>query len=217
MAEPVLLPSPAPAVEPSPDKPETTNDFKLQAPAPVETEIAKTVDSAASRVFEKFGVLWKRGRGRPRSDGLPAAGDVRLGPAPPGGVAVPMSAPGLVPAVPDPYAAGLFRRAFTQALKGTLGIVKSIERWLAEKAGIDGGFTERALKECEPDPTALEDWRESAEALLKKHGWSPENRAEEWAFALNTFRIFAPHAQLVVLFRQEIARRRAEGTIPEKK
>lgn len=110
----------------------------------------------------------------------------------------------------------LCRRSIVAGVKAFQWFAKEVIRIKADAAGIDSGFVETALKKCEPERGAMEDFQTSLDAVLKKHNFRPKND-EEWALCIDAGRLFAPYGLLLVTFNAEIKRRRAERELPPPK
>lgn len=181
-----------------------------------ENSLAQKIRRAGAAVFERAGITYKRGRGRPRKDGSPAAADVPLGagaavanPPDPSGPAPsgPAPAPSL-PAVDAGAADALFRRSCVHILRGALDAAKGLIRTKSRRAGLDENFTERTLRECATDePKILEDFSQSLELVCKKYAVSTEY-APEFALLASAGRLTAPYWLVLKSFNDEIARKR---------
>jgi hypothetical protein len=189
---PLLLAAP-PVLLPPPDE-----SFTAASP-PTQTPLLEKIRGATEPILQKF----KIGRGRPRADGSPKKSDIPLAapsPALPGGAA---AAP-----VVDPNFDALFRRSVLSAVKGVLGFAKNLVRSKAGAAGLDKDFTERTLRECEPEPEVMADFSESLEIVLQKYN-AKTQYAPEIALAIAASRLGSPYVMLLKSFNAEIARRKA--------
>ena len=194
---------------------EAENDaFGEEEAAPKATLLAR-LRATGARIIQGRGVAFKKGRGRPRNDGLPGPTDTVIGTeAPPGEFEIPLA--GFDRPGGDPAATSLCRRSVIAAVKAGQWFAREVIRIKADAAGIDSGFVETALAKCEPAKGALEDFQTSLDAVLKKHNWRPVHD-EEWALVIDAGRLFAPYGLLLATFNAEIKRRRAEQALPPPK
>ena len=191
-----------------------------------ETSFAEKVGRAAESVFQSAGLPFKRGRGRPptcQGCGKPetkcrcaklaakaAAGDL----------AADLPSPALAPApapapVRDPALDALFRRSVASAVKGLLGFAKGFAKKKAGDAGLNPDFTEKALREADPEPEVLTDFSDSLETVLKKYNASTEY-SPEIALAISVARLGSPYVLLIQTFNAEIARKKRAEMLAEK-
>jgi len=194
--DPQLPPDPALNLSP--------NESLPPASASAETPVAEKILSAGEKIFEKFALPFKRGRGRPRKDGQPKGNDVPLAPAAAG---TPPVAPVAAAAVDSRYGA-LFSRSIGSAVRGVLDFAKKLVRKKAGQAGIDKDFTEKALIECEVEPAVMADFNESLQIVLEKYRVNTEY-APEIALAIATGRMAAPYVMLLKTFDDEIKRKKS--------
>lgn len=197
-----------------PDFPAQPTETTPAAPAanePADTQpglFGKIRDSITG-VAEKHGLQFKRGRGRPRKDGQPAALDKLVNPAT--GQSIPAAgAPALTAAVPAPeptVSQAVFHRSIIGGAKGLLKTLAAYVRNLAAKAGMESAWISRNMAAAEPDPDALADWSESLKTVLEKYNVNTQH-APEIALAINTGRLLAPYAVMIVELRKEINRRK---------
>jgi hypothetical protein len=183
------------------------NESVEPANSTAKTSVAEKIRHAASNVFQKHGVKFRAGRGRPRKDGSLKASDVVL-------PTEEQNNP-VLPAVVNPTHDALFTRSIASVVKGTISFVKTIIRGKAKQAGIDETFTEKALKECEVEPEVFADFNESLGIVLEKYNAKTEY-APEVALTISALRIGAPFAALLKTFNDEIKRKNAAEKSSEK-
>ena len=185
-----------------------------------ENALAEKIGRATESVFESAGLPAPRRRGRPancRQCGKPetkcrcaklaakANGETVAAPVPPDNVApVPVATPAR-----DPMLDALFRRSVASAVKGLLGFAKQFAKKKAGDAGLNPDFTERALREADPEPEVLNDFSDSLETVLKKYNASTEY-SPEIALAVSVARLGSPYALLIQTFNAEIARKKRQ-------
>jgi len=200
-----------------------------QTPA-VENNLGQKIRRKVVTILEKHGVKFRKGRGRPRSDGLPGAGDIVLesnelgvpvavagGPAvaaaPVAGGGDPVPAGGVVPAVAlseiDQKISALFRRCLAGGARGITDGCNSITRMMAGKAGIDREFTEKTLERAKPESEAVENFAEALQLVIEKHKPEVKEGGEWYCLALAGGRLVAPYAMIWWEFKKEIDRSRA--------
>lgn len=159
------------APEPSTSPPE--NLFSLNEPDPESSVDASNstfekIKRGAARIFEKHGVQFRRGPGRPRKDGMPGKADLPLNaPAtdlPAGAVAPPALAPetGLDPA--------LVKRCVSAVLKGIGGVLNKLVFRKATAAGYTPPECQQLIVECSITEGEVDSFGELAEICLRKYG-----------------------------------------------
>lgn len=178
-----------------------TNEPNSAPEAPMEDSAFEKVAGAGQRVFEKFGVILKRGRGAPRKDGRPKKNDV-VAPPPD---ALPGAAP--APAGLDPLRVKLFVAGCTGILKGAVAFCKSWVKSAAGEAGIDQAFTEKTLGEATPGPDDYKSWGDALEVCANQYGWDFEHMPAV-VLGVETVKIFTPFVLLHREFAAEIKRKR---------
>jgi hypothetical protein len=165
-----------------------------------ENSAFEKVADAGQRVFEKFGVILKRGRGRPKKDGSPKASDV----VDPAGAA-PGSAP--VPAGVDPVRVKLFVAGCKGVIKGAVAFCKGWCRGQAKEAGIEPGVADAILAAANVEDD-YKGWCDALEVCANQYGWDFEHMPAV-VLTVETGKIFVPFWQMAREFRAEIARQRA--------
>jgi hypothetical protein len=148
------------------------NDNGGQANRTAQNSLFEKISEKAGRLFEKHGVTFKRGRGRPRKDGLPKATDVPLD----AGSASPAPA---APLVDAPVAAPGFDsnlvircvKAVVKALKG-FGDSKLFNK--AMQATGDAKFSRDLVAETTVTEEEISALAELSEICLKKYGVGTE-------------------------------------------
>jgi hypothetical protein len=200
-----------------PENTPSENEFDSKGNPDFQNSIGEKIRHVGRKVFDAAGIPYRAGRGRPKKDGTPKISDIPLvGPsttisaAPTVGQPVVPSPTPAHPTAFNPPCDALFRRSVASAVRGLLGAAKAFLRGKATQAGLDRDFTERAMREAEPEEIVLSDFSESLEIVLKKHNVQTEN-APEIALAVALGRMAVPYAQLLKTLNAEIARRKKEG------
>lgn len=201
-----------PENSPLPDPAQTIpqNDSPSQSGNQPENSPFEKIAKAGERVFAKFGVVVKRGRGRPRADGGPKKSDIvdkgEIGGPAPG----PAAAAEIRPVV-DSATSEIRRKIFVAGCVGLLkGAVGYVKKWVgrkAEAARIDKAFTEKTLRECEPDADAFKRWGDALDVCAAQYSWDFEHMPAV-TLGVETVAIFAPFAALAGEFKKEIDRQR---------
>jgi hypothetical protein len=176
------------------------HDTPPTTPDPLESSGFEKIAGAAQRAFEKYGIVLKRGRGRPKKDGTPKASDV---------VQPEGNLPGAAPAAAgiDPLRLKLLVAGAVGALKGAVRFAKGWCKRQAGEAGLDKEFTEKTLLAADPGPEDYQAWGEAFEVCAKQYGWDFEHMPAV-VLAVETGKIFAPFVGLAQDFRAEIKRNR---------
>lgn len=157
-----------------PDSPLSTpiNDTSGQAPATAQTSLFEKISEKAGRLFEKHGVTFKRGRGRPRKDGLPKATDV---PIESGSASTAPSAPVVAAPVPAPgFDSNLVIRCVKAVVKALKGFGDSKLYNKALQATGDGKFARDLVAETTVTEEEIAALAELSEICLKKYGVGTE-------------------------------------------
>ena len=194
MNENTTIPIPGIPTNETPATPENSVENSVE-----DSAFSKVVE-AGSRVFEKFGLHVKRGRGRPKKDGSPKANDVVL-PAD----YIPGAAP--APTGCDPLRGKLFVAGCAGILKGAVAFCKSWVKSKASEAGIDKAFTEKPLGEAMPGPDDYNSWQNALEVCAHQYGWDFEHMPAV-VLGVETVKIFTPFVLLHREFAAEIKRNR---------
>ena len=166
MSENSVVPeTPAPSVPPS----ETLfpNEPDSNANPPVEASRIEKIITAGKSIFEKHGVAFKRGGGRPRKDGMPNKLDVPLN-APPTNLPLAATSPGAVPVQgldPD-----LVRRCCSAVIKAATGFLDDRLWKKALKAGIPETKAKQILVDCSVTKEECDSFGELATICLQKYG-----------------------------------------------
>lgn len=188
----------------SPVSPSPINDNGGKATDSVQSSLFEKIGEKAGRIFEKHGITFKRGRGRPRKDGLPKATDVPLetggaSPAPPAPLAsAPVAAPGF-----DSNLVVRCVKAVVKALKG-FGDSKLFNK--AVQATGDSKFARDLVAETTVTEEEISALSELSEICLRKYGVGTE---------------YCPEVGLVAIvaggvIRYTVALRSIESKIAEK-
>lgn len=194
-----------PGVIPKTENPPPENEQIPTGEPDSENSTFEKIRRAGESVLGQFGIV-RRGRGRPRKDGSPKISDVVES-----GVPISQEQASLVAAPsPAPVYDALFSRSISSMVKGAFSFAKSFVRKKAKQAGMDSGFTENALRECEIEPAVQADFDEALKIVLEKYGAKTEY-APEIALAVATGRMAGPYLLLLQTFNAEIERRKREG------
>lgn len=132
-----------------------------------ENSLFEKLRTAAGNVFDRHGVKFKPGRGRPRKDGAPKASDVPLN-APASALPAAVAA---VPAVDSPALdSALVRRCISAVTKGFFGFAdKILHGKIIQKTG-DAKFAGDVIKDCAITQDELNGLAELSEICLRKYG-----------------------------------------------
>ena len=167
-------PAPVPVPAPVPEQTETTTETTAENDLPgiVETQdrtsILESVKRSAGKVFEKHGILFRRGTGRPRKDGMPNKASIPLN--------APQTAlPALATADPAlPVQQGLDP---VLVLACTSAVVKAVSGYLdkrlfkaAKLAGVKPESAQGIISECSITRDELDAFSKLAEICLRKYG-----------------------------------------------
>lgn len=171
MPENIVQNSTVPEIPVSPS-PSPINDNGGQANPTAQTSLFEKISEKAGRLFEKHGVTFKPGRGRPRKDGSPKASDVPLesvgaSPAP---VAPLVAAPVPAPAID----AGLVRRCVSAVVKALKGFGDSKLFNKAMQATGDAKFARDLVAETTVTEEEISALAELSEICLRKYGVGTE-------------------------------------------
>lgn len=137
----------APAVTPTP---------------PVEDSLAKRVLTAAGGVFERHGVKFRPGRGRPRADGAPKASDVPLEAAPAPVAAAPAQT---AASFRSPSDAGFVKSCCRAAIKGIFSAIDKLIGKKAVEAGYSNSDVEKIVRENSITPEETDGFADLAVVL----------------------------------------------------
>lgn len=164
--------APQPEFVPGPEN----NELDQKAENPVESSILEKIKSTAAGVFERHGVLYKRGGGRPRKDGLPNKLDQPLN-AP--ATALPAIAAGdsALPAASnlDPV---LVRRCCSAILKSITGFCDKRLFRKAVKKTADPKFAQQLIVDTTITKEEIDAFAELGEICLRKYGVGTEYAPE---------------------------------------
>ena len=139
---------------------------------PAATSTVEKIRRAASGVFEKYGVQFKRGRGRPRADGFPGKGDVPLN-APP--TALPAGAsPGPATPVTPGFDPKLVKNCVRAVVKALTGFADKILRKKAALAGYSAADANQLVVDCTITAEEIDSFSDLAEICLRKYGVGTE-------------------------------------------
>jgi hypothetical protein len=165
------------SVPTSPEIPASTstspiNDNGGQANPTAQTSLFEKISEKAGRLFEKHGVTFKRGRGRPRKDGLPKATDVPLESfgASPAQAAPVVAAPVAAPA----FDASIVRRCVSAVVKALKGFGDSKLFNKAFRATNDSKFARDLVAETTVTEEEIAALSELSEICLRKYGVGTE-------------------------------------------
>lgn len=182
--------------------------------APAENSTGQGIIAATKRAYAGLTSKIKKGRGRPRNDGLAKSsdrieenyqGDLQPNQQP---LAPPTHTPPMA-SIPPAVDRGnlLLRKSIRVLVKGAITFFKQLIRIKADAIDLEKDFVEETLKQCDPDPEALDNFCESAELLMEKYKISTEY-APEIAFFGNGAQLFSPLILTCKRFDAEILRRR---------
>lgn len=238
---PALIQSENPAITPEPEKNENQNEPVKTGNDAVKGSVSEKIFRASAAVFQKAGVLFKPGRGRPKNcEQCSGQGCEECGftgkqpnraakPVQPGGGSVPASQPAsqttdqarvegggsesvaVDAAKPLPASCSVTVNSIVGTLKGILGTAKAVVNNKMRRAGLDGDFRKRAMAEL----TA-----EEGEALTEFAGslevvCQKRGISLEYAPELNCIsslgRLATPYWIMIDNLNEEIERRKKEG------
>lgn len=146
--------------------------------APAENSFLQKVRDAAQGIFERHGVTFKAGRGRPRKDGLPKASDIPLN-APT--TALPAGVASLSPLAADAapaFDSALVRRCVSAVVKAVRGFLDKKLWRKAMDATRDAKFAGELVKETTITQDELDGLSELTEICLRKYGVGSEYAPE---------------------------------------
>lgn len=169
----------------------------------IKGSVGEKIRGAVTPVFEKFSIPFRKGRGRPRNDGLPGKADVPLAPAP---VAAAPSPVADSPPIPLPVDNFLLRRVVVSAVKGAKSFARYLIRGKARRAGLEDSFIERTLDAGKPEAEAWSDFEQSLGLVLKKYNIKTEHD-ELLACGADLVRLFAADIYVMRALDAEIERR----------
>lgn len=86
-------------------------------------------------------------------------------------------------------------------------MIKGVLTIKADAAGIDREFTKKALEEALPGQREIDDFADSLDAVLKKHGVEPKS-TEEINLAIDGLNLFTGFPLLLATFNAEIERKK---------
>lgn len=181
-----IQPSEAPPVE-QPENPTTENpSLPGMAPAPEnesstpesagKSSTVEGIKRAAGKVFEAFGVQYKKTGGRPRKDGKPNKGDIPVNvpaTALPAGAEAPPSVP--APSGLDPV---LVRRCCSAIVKAVSTFLDRQLFGKARIAGLEPKEAQQLVTDCSVSAEELNAFSELAEVALRKYGVGTEYAPE---------------------------------------
>lgn len=201
------------------------NDLVTGTKNPSENSLSQKIGDLAGNLAEKFNLPFKRGRGRPRKDGLPNKSAIFPGNEPekiisaaPG--EIPPKIPGIIyepspenvlPAqtnilpAPDFAIGALFRRVVCSSVKSAIGVCDAITRLFGKQAGCRTDFVEKCIAANKPEEKAIEEFTECLDLVLKKHNVQPKN-AEEIALGIAAVNLFKGYPLMWFEFRAEMQR-----------
>ena len=147
--------------------------FTAEADSPSNSRLEKIV-SAAKGIFEKHGVRFKAGRGRPRSDGSPKISDVPLNASSPGQTTVQSAA---AAPVAQPVDANIVKRCVSAVFKGAKGVLDR-KLWRKAAKASDAKFASELVAETTITDDEIAAFTELTEICLKKYGVGTEYAPE---------------------------------------
>jgi hypothetical protein len=162
--QPDLAPPLAPAPPENSTPPENENGA---SDIPVQTSVLEKIESATRGLFERGGVLWKKGRGRPRNTGEPGRADVPVNlplSAVPVGAAAPLSDPG------RPADSIVVRRSVAAMAKALTGFLDKKLFRRAELATGDKEFARSLVNETTATAQECDALAEVTDIVLQELG-----------------------------------------------
>jgi len=177
MSEVVSLPPEANLQVPVPPEPQLfPHEPNPEASSSSPTSVFEKVKRAAGKVFERHGVVYKRGGGRPRKDGLPNALDVPIN-VPPSAVPALAAAPSALPAQEglDP---ALVRRCCSAVAKAVTGFLDKILYKKALRAKHSAEEARQLVADTSITQAEIDGFSELAEICLRKYGVGTEYAPE---------------------------------------
>ena len=177
MAESVDQPAETlfPEPTPTPEAPSPTNEPLGNGNPPVQASRLQKIVGATAGVFAKHGQIFKRGPGRPRKDGSPAASDIPITDPPEG---FPVGAPGVpAPAAPvlDPE---LVKKCCGAVLKGLSSVLDRVVHRRAIASGVPPEKAKEIALECGITKEECDSFGELAAICLKKYNVGTEYAPE---------------------------------------
>lgn len=155
-----------PVQPPSPDAAEMDSG---EAAAP--NSILERVKRRTGAVFEKAGIVYKRGGGRPRKDGLPKISDIPIN-AP--GTALPLDTEPPAPAPAPNLDPILVRRCCTAVIKAAKGFLDRHIFGKARIAGLEPSEAQQLVVDTTITAEEADAFSELAEICLRKYGVGSE-------------------------------------------
>lgn len=138
-----------------------------QFSTPVENSRFEKLKSATATIFEKAGVKFKKGPGRPRSDGKPGKADLPLN-AP--ATALPANAAPATASDTPHFDSVLVRRCCSAVVKGFTGVMDKLLYRRALKAGDKPAEAQQLVADTSITKEELDSFSELAEICLRKYG-----------------------------------------------
>lgn len=153
---------------PNPDLfPESPNESSGETPIAAEGSYAEKIRRVAKGVFERHGVLFKRGGGRPKKDGSPNKLDIPLTHPP---TAIPLAAASSPPETDPNFDAALVKRCCTAVLKAFRGFADKFLFNKARKAGHSQAEASQLVTDTTVTSEEADSFSELAEICLRKYG-----------------------------------------------
>jgi hypothetical protein len=181
---------------------------------PNQNSISEKIGNVAANLAEKFNLPFKRGRGRPRKDGLPNKSAIPIRQAENNSGILPNHAAEIKTEISDlggqNYSENnfsLFRELLGDTIKGAIATVDKVTSLLLKMAGATTSTVDKALTECY-DEKANENLKRATDALLKKKNMRPENM-EEINFYMAIGQVSAPRVTAIIAILQEIRKTNA--------
>jgi hypothetical protein len=131
--------------EGAPPPPTVEDELLAAAEPPVENSVLQKVVGAGSRLFEKYGVSWKRGPGRSREDGGPKSSDVPLDLP---GSTLPANALGGPPVADTPYRSNVVKRCYKTLAKSVTGWADKVVYRKVHELTADKEYATQVVLEC---------------------------------------------------------------------
>jgi hypothetical protein len=169
MSESVTVtPEAGPAIPPETSQPAPANELFAEASTPTQGSVFEKVKRAGATIFEKYGVIYKRGPGRPRKDGLPAKNDLPLN-APQTALPAAAAAGAPLPAEPglDP---ALVKKCCSAVIKALTGFLDKLLFNKAKRKTGDAKFAQQLVTDATITQPEIDAFSELAEVCLRKYG-----------------------------------------------
>ena len=133
------------------------NQTSIPPASPAENSFSEKIVGAARGIFEKHGVKFRPGRGRPKKDGTPKISDMPLAGASSG---APAGAPASAAFVRSDGDKNTVKSIIAAAVKGVFQAIDKVVRGKAEKAGYTPPDVEKIVRENAITPQEIDGFAE---------------------------------------------------------